>query len=62
MDDAAEGKTEEVDEGADAIKAKVAEMESLLAKYTANFPVHQPSSSSPQPTSEVILITGTTGK
>ncbi|KAF8311061.1 acetyl-CoA synthetase-like protein [Clavulina sp. PMI_390] len=44
---------------ADKVAAKVAELEALVAKYSADFPVHTPTASAP--TSEVIVMTGSTG-
>jgi len=48
------------DAAADKATRKVAEMESLIQKYTADFPKHSPSGAAPG-NGEVLLVTGTTG-
>lgn len=44
---------------ADKLAAKLAEIEALVTKYTTDFPVHTPTAAAP--TSEVIVLTGSTG-
>lgn len=43
----------------DKVEAKVLAINEMIAKYTADFPSHKPTKSAP--TSEVIVLTGSTG-